>query len=121
MKDFIRVMKALSEPNRVRILKILQGGPLCVCEIRTALGISQPTVSSHLKVLEEAGLVTYRKEGLWVHYRLTDGRRSPYAASLLGHLRHWLDDSEEIRKVTETLSRIEREGQVDGRGRRDLA
>ncbi len=121
MKDFIRVMKALSEPNRVRILKILQEGPLCVCEIRTALGISQPTVSNHLKVLEEAGLVTYRKEGLWVHYRLSDGRRSPYAASLLGQLRHWLEDSEEIRKVTERLPGMGHDGQVDGRVKRDFA
>jgi ArsR family transcriptional regulator len=93
MKDFIRVMKALSEPNRVKILKVLQRGPLCVCNIQATLGIAQPTVSNHLKVLEEAGLVTSRKEGQWVRYRLGDGGRSPYAASLLGHLRHWLEDS----------------------------
>lgn len=93
MKEFIRVMKALSKPNRVKILKILQKGPLCVCDIRSALGIAQPTVSNHLKVLEEAGLVASRKDGLWVHYRLSDGGSSPYAASLLGQLRHWLEDS----------------------------
>ncbi len=104
MKDFIRVMKALSEPNRVRILKLLQKGPSCVCDIRASLGIAQPTVSNHLKVLEDAGLVTYRKEGLWVHYRLTDGDSSPYAASLLGHLRHWLEDSPEIVQLARALS-----------------
>lgn len=103
MKDFIRVMKAFSEPNRVKILKILQMGPMCVCHIRTALGIAQPTVSNHLKVLEEAGLVTCSKEGLWVHYRLSDGSSSPYAASLLGHLRHWLEDSPEIVRMSRDL------------------
>jgi len=100
MKDFIRVMRAFSEPNRVKILKVLQKGPLCVCDIRAALGIAQPTVSNHLKVLEAAGLVTYRKEGLWVHYRLSDGSSSPYAASLLGQLRHWLEDSPEIVQIS---------------------
>ena len=64
---------------------------MCVCEIQAALGIAQPTVSKHLKILEDAGLVGRKKEGLWVNYSLTDGGRSPYAASLLGNLRHWLE------------------------------
>ena len=118
MRDFVRVMKALSETNRVRILKILQQEPRCVCDIRTALGIAQPTVSNHLKVLEEAGLVTYRKQGLWVHYRLTDGGRSPYAASLLGQLRHWLENSPEIKQVSETLSKMDHDEHADGRAKR---
>jgi DNA-binding transcriptional ArsR family regulator len=53
-------MKALSEPNRVKILKILQCRDLCGCEIQAILDIAQPTVSSHLKVLEDAGLVSYQ-------------------------------------------------------------
>lgn len=105
MKDFIRVMRAFSEPNRVKILKALQKGPLCVCDIRAALGIAQPTVSNHLKVLDAAGLVTYRKEGLRVHYRLSDGSSSPYAASLLGHLRHWLEDSPEVVQTSRGFSK----------------
>lgn len=106
MKDFIKVMRALAEPNRVRILKVLQRGPLCVCDIRSALGIAQPTVSNHLRVLEQAGLVTYRKRGLWMYYRLSDGGGSPYAASLLGHLRHWLEDSPEIVRLASALSKV---------------
>jgi ArsR family transcriptional regulator len=84
MKDFIKVMKALSDPNRVKILKLLQQKTMCVCELQGALQISQPSVSKHLKLLEEAGLVDYKKEGLWVNYYLADGKASPYAASLLG-------------------------------------
>ena len=96
MERFIKVMKALSDPGRVKILKMLEERSLCVCEIQAALGLAQPTVSKHLKTLEEAGLVTFFKEGLWVNYRLTEGRDSPYAATMLGTLRHWLTDDPEI-------------------------
>ncbi len=73
MKRFTEVMKALSDPNRVKIVKILQHRSMCVCELREALQVSQPTVSKHLKILERAGLVDYKKDGLWVDYFLTDG------------------------------------------------
>lgn len=110
MEHFIKVMKALSDSNRVKIVKILQERSLCVCEIQEALELAQPTVSRHLKQLERAGLVTYQKEGLWVNYRLTDGSASPYAACLLGNLRHWLGEDREINKlVKEKLPKIKRE------------
>jgi ArsR family transcriptional regulator len=109
VKEFIKVMKALSDPNRVKLLKILQERDMCVCEIQAALGIAQPTVSKHLKVLEDAGLVKHKKEGLWVNYYLTDGRVSPYAASLLGNLKHWLAEDTEIRRIKKMLPSIRRE------------
>ena len=99
MKEFNKVMKALSDPNRVKLLKLLQKREMCVCEIQAALETAQPTVSKHLKILEKAGLVGRKKEGLWVNYHLSDGSRSPYAASLLGNLRHWLEDDPEIVKL----------------------
>lgn len=109
MKEFIKVMRALSDPNRVKLLKILQERALCVCEIRAVLGIAQPTVSKHLKVLEDAQLVKHEKDGLWVNYSLTDGRESPYAATLLGNLKHWLAGDAEIGTMVENLSAISRE------------
>lgn len=109
MKEFIKVMKALSDPNRVKIIKMLQRGTLCVCKIQDALDIAQPTVSKHLKILEDAGLVSRRKEGLWAHYSLTDGSQSPYAASLLGNLRHWLADDPEIRSLLARSDDLRRE------------
>jgi ArsR family transcriptional regulator len=99
MEQFVKVMKALSDPNRVKLLKLLQKRKMCVCEIRAALGIAQPTVSKHLKILEAAGLVGREKDGLWVDYFLADGARSPYAASLLGNLRHWLDEDPQVRDM----------------------
>jgi ArsR family transcriptional regulator len=109
MKDFIRVMKALSDPNRVKLLKILQHKAMCVCEIQVALRIAQPTVSKHLKILEHAGLVGHTKKGLWVNYYLTNGSNSPYAASLLGNLNHWLSDDPDIRNVVGNIPTIRRE------------
>lgn len=109
MRDFIKVMKALSDPNRVKMIKLLQRRILCVCEIKEALGLAQSTASKHLKILEEAGLIAYHKDGLWVNYTLTDGAVSPYVANLLGNLRHWLEDDAEIKELVGKLSDIHRE------------
>jgi ArsR family transcriptional regulator, arsenate/arsenite/antimonite-responsive transcriptional repressor len=109
MKPFIKVMKALSDPNRVKIIKMLQQRVLCVCELKAALNLAQPTVSKHLKLLEDAGLVESDKDGLWVNYRLTNGNSSPYAATLLGNLRHWLNEDTQITDLIEKLPSIRRE------------
>ncbi len=109
MKSFIKVMKALSDPNRVKILKLLQQRMLCVCELQCALGISQPNVSKHLKILEDAGLVEFQKDGLWVNYFLAQGKQSPYAASLLGNLKHWLDSDPDVANLIDKASTLDRE------------
>ena len=109
MKEFIKVMKALSDPNRVKIVKMLQHKEMCVCELQEALQISQSSVSKHLKILEEASLVDYTKDGLWVNYYLTDGRNSPYASSIMGNLRHWLEDEPEVTDLMQRLPQIRRE------------
>jgi ArsR family transcriptional regulator len=108
MKSFIKVMKALSDPNRVKIVKMLQNKTMCVCEMQVALKVAQPTVSKHLKLLEDAGIVGFKKNGIWVDYYLTDGSGSPYAASLLGNLVHWLADDPEIAELVEKLQGIQR-------------
>lgn len=109
MKEFIRIMKALSDPSRVKIVKMLQHKVMCVCEIQAALNIAQPTVSKHLKVLQDAGLVSFSKDGLWVNYHLAGEGGSPYAACLLGNLRHWLEDEPEISEIVKKLPLIRRE------------
>jgi ArsR family transcriptional regulator len=109
MNKFLSVMKALSDKNRVKILKMLQHRSMCVCEMREALKISQPAVSKHLKLLEKAGLIGSKKEGLWVNYHLSDGESSPYAASLLGNLKHWMGDDPEVKDLNEKLPHIHRD------------
>jgi len=64
--DLLNVFKALSDETRIRILKLLEEGELCVCEM------VQPKVSFHLGVLKEAGLIKDRKQGKWIHYRIDD-------------------------------------------------
>jgi len=109
MREFIKVMKALSDPNRVKMIKMLQRRVLCVCEIKAALELAQSTASKHLKVLEEAGLIAFTKDGLWVNYRLSDGRQSPYAAAILGSLRHWLEEDAEVDNLLDRLVGIDRD------------
>ena len=109
MKDFIKVMKALSDPNRVKILKMLQHKLMCVCELQEALHLSQSTVSKHLRILEEAGLFDFKKDGLWVNYYLADGSKSPYVSSLMGNLRHWLDEDPAVAEIMKRLPAIRRE------------
>lgn len=109
MEPFLKVMKALSDPNRIKIIKMLQHRILCVCELKSVLNIAQPTVSKHLKLLEDAGLVQSEKNGLWVNYRLTDGSASPYAATVLGNLRHWLNEDRQVVELVKKLPSIGRE------------
>ena len=109
MKSFLKVMKALSDPNRVKIIKLLQQKMMCVCELQGALKIAQPTVSKHLKILEEAGMVDYAKDGLWVNYFLADGSASPYASSVLGNLKHWLEEDPEIAEIVKMVPLLNRE------------
>ncbi len=103
MKQFIQVMKALSDPNRVAVLKILEQGELCVCEIQHLLELAQPTVSKHMKILEEAGLVNRRRQGTWILYSLADGEESMYAEAMLAQLKGWLQNDPTIQQMTEEL------------------
>jgi ArsR family transcriptional regulator len=72
MQDILNVFKALSEETRLRIMKLLEDGELCVCDIVAALDMIQPKVSFHLGVLKKAGLIKDRKQGKWIHYRIDD-------------------------------------------------
>lgn len=102
LKSYLKVMKALADRSRVQIVKMLQKREMCVCELQAVLGLAQPSVSKHLRILEEAGLVEHRKEGLWVNYRLPDTAESVYADHLQKVLKGWLNDDPAI---TQTVRR----------------
>lgn len=76
------VFRAVSDVTRLRILHLLRGGELCVCDLVRVLEVPQPTASRHLAYLRKAGLVRVRKEGLWSHYRLAPARTA-FQAKLL--------------------------------------
>lgn len=108
MREFVKVMKALSDANRIKIVKMLQHRVLCVCEMRELLGVTQPTVSKHLKVLEEAGLVRSSKDGQWVDYHLAGSEGGAYAAALLTQMADWLEEDPEIGAMLERLPFVSR-------------
>lgn len=108
LKIYLKVMKALSDRNRVKIIKMLQRREMCVCEMRAALGLAQPSVSKHLRILEEAGLVESRKDGLWVNYRLADRADSRYAGHMQSTLRGWLNDDPEIQRIVQLAGGLDR-------------
>lgn len=109
MESFLKIMKALSDPNRVKILKMLQHKSLCVCEIQAALGIAQPTVSKHLKALVDSGLVQWSRDGRWIDYRLAVGNSNPYAPVILDSLRGWLEQDPSVSAVIEQIPHLCRE------------
>ena len=90
MRKYETVMKAVADPTRVRILKMLEGGELCVCQIIAVLALSPSTISKHLFLLKSAGLVNDRKEKKWVHYSLDLENADAYVAGILRELSGWL-------------------------------
>ena len=91
MRDFELALKAVGDPTRTRILKLLQGGGLCVCQVQAVLGLAPSTVSKHLTILKIAGLVEDRRDGRWIQYALADETRNPHARPVLDLLRGALD------------------------------
>jgi ArsR family transcriptional regulator len=92
IEDNIKIFKALSDPNRLRILKALQIRTLCVCEIKELLGLANSTVSQHLSLLKEAGFILEEKEGKWVNYLINPKPKDSMISSILAMLDYWIGD-----------------------------
>jgi ArsR family transcriptional regulator len=104
MDDIINLLNMLADKTRLRIMMLLRGHELCVCEIFAALKMSQPRVSRQLAVLRQAGLIRDRREGKWVYYRIED--RSKDLGQILELLTKWLENDSEIKCDKELLTRI---------------
>ncbi len=96
MKQLVKVFKALSDPNRIRIIKMLEVRPLCVCEITNALHLATSTVSKHLSLLKEAELINDKKDGKWIYYHLNETVAQPYAQFILPAMRNWINEEEQV-------------------------
>lgn len=92
MEDKVKFFKTLSDSNRLRILKMLQTKPLCVCEITNVLGLATSTVSQHLKILKESGFILEEKDGKWVNYLLNPRPSDSRISTLLMSLDFWIAD-----------------------------
>jgi DNA-binding transcriptional ArsR family regulator len=106
MRDFMAITKALSDPNRVRMLLALRQGELCVCQLTELFGFAPSTVSKHLSILHHAHLILSRKSERWVYYRLPD-RTAPVAVrEALDWVHQSLGKSEEAKADKLELKKI---------------
>lgn len=82
-EDISKILKALADPNRLKIIDILSCGEECACTILENFNFTQPTLSHHMKILMECGLVTSRKEGTWIKYTLDIGKANRSVLELM--------------------------------------
>jgi ArsR family transcriptional regulator len=97
LMDLEALFKALADTTRLRILNLLLAGEVCVCDIHDTLGIPQPKASRHLAYLRAAGLVDARKDGQWVHYRLSESH-GPVVGVIRDAVVHALGHVDAVRK-----------------------
>lgn len=102
----VAAMRALSDESRVRIALALRKRRLCVCQIVELMQLATSTVSEHLAILKSAGLVSNRKEGRWVYYRLTEKHADPSVAKVLACLLRELKEDSQTRTDAERLGEI---------------
>jgi DNA-binding transcriptional ArsR family regulator len=96
MREVLAVMNALADENRVRLLMSLSDHELCVCQLVDFIGLADSTVSKHMSILRDAGLVQSRKRGRWVYYRLAGGDASPFVQNALSLVRGSLSKDAKI-------------------------
>ena len=107
MKAQLKAFKALGDKNRLAIVKMLEVKPMCVCEITAALGLAPSTVSKHLSLLNEAGLIQDHKEGKWVNYSLVSDP-SPFVKEILGVLHGSIKEDPELLIYMEKARKADR-------------
>lgn len=113
MHDFMNIVRALTDENRTRILMVLRGRELCVCQLTGFLDLSPSTTSKHLSILRQARLIENRRKGKWVYYSLADGVSAhPLVREAIAWVTHCLEGSSEIledqRRIREILERENR-------------
>ena len=103
-----KAFKALGEANRLRILKMLEIRPLCVCEITAVLQLATSTVSKHLSILRDAGFIIDQKEGKWVNYCLGDAAEGEEIHQLQRLLLSGLSKDETVQRDAEKVRSVDR-------------
>lgn len=106
MREFMNVTKALADESRIRLLFALRGGELCACQLVEFLDLAGSTVSKHLSLLYQSGLVGMRKEGRWVYYSLAGTEAPPLVRSALKWVFESAGDQPRIAEDARTLKKI---------------
>ena len=103
-----RIFKTLSDPNRLRILKMLQTKSLCVCEITDVLRLATSTVSKHLSILKSTGFIIETKDGKWVNYLINPRPSDARISSVLSTLDFWISDDQLIISDKQKVQKVDR-------------
>ncbi len=106
MRDLLRITKALADENRIRVLMALRCGELCACQITELFGLAPSTMSKHLSILYQAGLVESRKDGRWIYFRLADGKAPVGAKRALEWIVKTAEEEARIVEDEEKLKKI---------------
>jgi ArsR family transcriptional regulator, arsenate/arsenite/antimonite-responsive transcriptional repressor len=106
MKELERLLKALADKNRLRILKLLEARKMCVCELAFVIGITQPSVSRHLKKLGQAGLIESEQDCFWTNYYIRSDHR--LLKTLLSCLKKALSGDGSIKADAKKLKKVDR-------------
>jgi ArsR family transcriptional regulator len=108
IEEKAKLFKSLSDSNRLRILKMLQIKPLCVCEITDILKLATSTVSKHLSILKEAGFIVEHKDGKWVNYMINPQPDDPRISSIICTLDFWIADKKIIEADRIKVNKVDR-------------
>jgi ArsR family transcriptional regulator len=108
MRYLVKIFKALSDTNRIRILKMLQIRPLCVCEISSVLSLANSTVSKHLSILKDTDFITDRKENKWVIYSLNRTTMENHVRDLLPLMEEWVPNDTIVLRDAEKVQYVDR-------------
>jgi len=108
IEEKTKIFKALSDPNRLRILKMLQAKSLCVCEITDVLKLATSTVSKHLSILKSTGFIIEEKEGKWVNYLINPRPYDARISSVLSTLDFWISDDQMIISDKQKVQKVDR-------------
>ncbi len=103
--DMDRFFRALADHTRLRLLNLIRGDEVCVCFFTEILGTHQPKISRHLAYLRRAGMVSARREGQWMHYRIAEPEDAD-AARVLKDVLTWLANDKQMQKERERLERV---------------
>ena len=108
VKESTNIFKALSDKNRLRILKMLQIKPLCVCEITDILQLAASTVSQHLGILKKEGFILEERDGKWVNYLINQRPNDQRISAILSQLDFWLGDNQLIENDKQKVKVVDR-------------
>lgn len=109
MDNFVKIFKALGEPTRLRILRILSVRPMYVCELESVLGISQPRISQHLKILKEAFILRESKEAQKTFYMLNGDIMEKTMQGLMDFLKSDIGDLPEFKEESKRIEQLDKD------------